>query len=137
MTDRQSRSMKTTAAILAAALGGCSSLPAGERVWMLAHAVDVAQTVQIARSDCFWEDDPVTSRLIGEHASTGEAIAWGVAWGGLHYGVTRMLEAWESPRWLQAGWQVLTIANTAHVVKQNTDQGLDPWGADCPPARAR
>lgn len=104
---------------------------------MVVHAVDVAQTVQIARSSCFREDDPVTRSLIGERPSVGEAVVWGVAWGGLHYGVTRLLENVEAPGWIQAGWQVLTISNTLHTVKQNVDQGIDPWEADCHPTRAR
>lgn len=120
-----------SSAALAFMLAGCSSVPRAELAWQALHAVDVAQTVQIARSDCFWEDDPITSKLIGEHPSTGEAIAWGVAWGGLHLGVTRMLEAWEAPRWAQVGWQALTIGNTLSAVKNNIDQGILPWDSDC------
>jgi len=109
----------------------CSSIPNEEKVWMVVHAVDVAQTVQIARSSCFREDDPVTRALIGEDPSVGEAVVWGVAMAGLHLGVTRMLEAWEAPGWVQGTWQALTIGNSAYFVKQNADQGIDPWGTDC------
>lgn len=122
------------AAVLVA-LSACSTLPPAELAWQLTHAVDVAQTVQIARSECFREDDPLTRAMTGEDPSVGEAVAWGVAWSGLHLGVTRMLEAWEAPGWVQGTWQALTIGNSAYIVKQNFDQGIDPWGTDCHRAR--
>ena len=117
--------------ILALLMAGCSSVPPAELAWQSIHTIDVLQTVQIARSDCYREDNPITAGLIGKDPSVSEVLAWGAAWGGLHFGVTRMLEAWEAPQWAQVGWQALTIGNTAYFVKQNHDQGIEPWGTDC------
>lgn len=112
-------------------LAGCQGVPKAEIAWQALHAVDVAQTVQIARSECFREDDPLTRAMIGEDPSVGEAIGWGVAMAGFHYGVTRWLEAIEAPGWLQSGWQVVTIVNSGHFVKNNFDQGIEPWATTC------
>ena len=112
-------------------LAGCQGVPKAEIAWQALHAVDVAQTVQIARSSCYQESDELTARIIGEDPSTGEALAWGVGLAGVHYGVTRWLESIEAPRWVQGTWQALTIGNTAYFIKQNNDQGIKPWDTDC------
>jgi hypothetical protein len=117
--------------LLAFGLAGCQSLPPAEYAWQAVHAVDVAQTVQIARSPCFQESDAATAALIGEHPSTAGALAWGFGLAAIHAGVTVGLERIDAPRWVRASWQVLSVANTARFVKQNADQGIGPFGADC------
>ena len=110
------------------ALGGCTTT-GQEIAWQTLHAVDVAQTVNGPAGDpCYMEADPLTSAIIGEQPSKTEAVAWGLAWAGMHAGVTWLLDRNEAPQWAQIGWQALTITNTASAVYRNHQAGIRPFG---------
>lgn len=123
--------MRRAALGVAMLVAGCAELPRAELAWQAVHAVDVAQTVQIARAPCYRESDPVTSAAIGEHPSTAGALTWGVGVAALHAGVTLLLERGDAPAWVRAAWQAVTIGNSAYFVKNNAEQGIAPWGAPC------
>lgn len=123
--------MKAAALALVVAAAGCAGVPRDEVAWQLLHAVDVAQTAQIAESRCYRESDPLTSQLIGEHPELGGVLVWGVGLAVLHAGVTSLLERVEAPSWARVAWQSVTIANSAYAVKNNGEQGIHPWGSGC------
>lgn len=83
--------MKTLALLTILTLTGCASynpykdMNNFEKVWQVAHLADVAQTISIARDpDCYFEDDPITRRLIGRHPKVVNAFLWGVSTSYLH-----------------------------------------------------
>ena len=119
---------------------GCAELPRdpywkAEAAWQTGHVVDVLQTINgPARDECFFEDDPVTKKLIGKHPNTGEVVAWGVATGVLHYGVSKGLEHLNAPNWVKIGWQGISLTTKAYTVVNNHNEGIRPWGgnvSDC------
>lgn len=119
--------------LLLVALQGCASVPADEYVWQTLHAVDVAQTVQIAKNPrCYRESDPITSRLIGEHPSTQGAIAWGVGTAVLHAGVSNWLENIDAKPWVKGAWKVLSFGSVGITIANNYSDGLRVNGSeDC------
>ena len=124
-------------AILAPALllAGCATWSTetkySEGAWQALHAADVAQTLQIARNpDCFYEKDPVTSRLIGKHPSQGAVLAWGAGTAAAHAIVTHELEKHDAPRWVRRTWQAVTIGGKAQVVGANWSIGLRFGGVE-------
>lgn len=120
-----------TAIVLALTLTGCSEMPRGEIAWQSVHALDVLQTVQIAKNPhCFHEDDPFSKRLIGEHPSQGQVVAWGVAFAAVHMSVGAALEHWEAPGWVQVGWQYLTLGAASRAVINNYQQGIGVFNSD-------
>ena len=113
---------------------GCASFPEkplwqAEAAWQAGHVVDVLQTINgPARDDCFTEGDPLTKSLIGENPSTEEAIAWGVAAGGIHWGVTKLLDHYNAKPWVKIAWQSVTITFKASTIVHNHNEGIRPWG---------
>lgn len=120
------------AALLLAALTGCAEVPREEYAYQALHAIDAAQTVQIARSrsNCFWESAPGTEQLIGKYPSTSEALWWGIGSAAAHLGVSLWLDR-HAPRWVYTGWQAITISRTAYYVGNNARQGIGITGSDC------
>lgn len=120
--------MRRLAAVLL--LSGCASMPPDELAWQALHAVDTAQTVQIARSTCYWEEAPGTEQLIGHHPSTAGALTWGIGSALAHWGVSAWLTE-HGPHWARPLWNAVTIGRTAYYVKNNHDQGIGLTGTDC------
>lgn len=116
--------------LLCLTLSGCASTPREEIVYQSLHLIDSLQTVQIARSNCHWEDAPGTKQIIGEHPSTAGAIAWGVGAGLAHWGVSHWLED-HGPRWAYWLWEGVTIGRTSYYIKQNNDQGIGLTDSNC------
>jgi hypothetical protein len=123
--------MKIAIALSASLLAGCSTMSAPEMTLHGLHAIDVAQTVQIARNPpCYYEADPITSRLIGEHPSERDVLIWGVASGVfMHYASKK---ADESGGWKRAAWYAAAIVMTGRAVIGNHNIGLRVDGANCP-----
>jgi hypothetical protein len=125
-------------------LGGCAALPTDskppEAAYQALHAVDFAQTIQIARSpNCYHEADPLTKRLIGEHPSEGQVRAAWALTSTVHLAVTgwldREVDATDSKAWriARGTWHVLTIADAGREVVRNRSLGLMPFGGNaCP-----
>lgn len=108
---------------------GCAELPPAEVGYQLLNAVDTAQTVQIAKSDCYKESE--TAWLIGEHPSVGGALLLGVANGLIHIEVTKLMREHDWPRWIQVTWQITSIGYAADMVKNNHDQGIGLMETNC------
>lgn len=113
---------------------GCASFPEkpmwqAELGWQVMHGVDVLQTINGPANDpCFIESNGITQSLIGENPSTGEVIAWGAAAGGLHWGVTKLLDHYNAKPWVKVAWQSVTIVTKADTVIGNHNEGIRPWG---------
>lgn len=116
-------------------LAGCSTvreMSPQEKLWQALHAVDSAQTLQIARHpDCYREIGWGTQELIGEHPSEVNVVAWAIGSAAAHAWVSSWLEDHHAPKWAQWTWHTLTIARSADYVKNNFEQGLSPTGAHC------
>lgn len=126
--------MKALAAVLL--LSGCASMsevPKAEYAWQALLLVDAGQTIQIAQHrECYYEDNPVTHRVIGRHPDVLPVVAWMLGMSALHYAITMSLEERDVPPWVRSGWQMLTIGKSAETVAHNYDIGLSPTGASCP-----
>jgi hypothetical protein len=128
--------MKTFVLVLCiASLTGCTALESrGEQTWLALHAVDTAQTYRIAQSDgCFREGNPITSAVIGEEPSTGEALAWGIGTAALHVGVTELLLRNDHPK-LAKAWQFVTIGASSYAIGHNYSLGIRIGGPNEPKA---
>lgn len=99
-----------------------------ETTYQTLHAIDVAQTVAIARNP---EDYAERNQawLLGEHPKVGGVLAWGAANAVVHAAVTGWLEDREAPRWVRRTWQAVTIGEKAYNVGRNWSIGLRfGWG---------
>ena len=113
-------------------VSGCQNMTPTERTWQTLHAIDVAQTLNATSDGCYREVNSVTRRLIGSQPSEERVLAWGLAMGFLHAGVSRTLEERGAPRWLRMTWDVLTISSTGSAVLSNHREGARPWGSNEP-----
>lgn len=96
-----------------------------EGVWQGLHVIDVATTINGPALDrCYYEGDPVTSRLIGRHPSVGGVVGWGIGYSALHYVVTAELSEHNAPRWIQWVWQAVNIEDTGRAVVNNFRIGI-------------
>lgn len=131
-----------TLAILAAALllTACTDLPPishAEGTYQALHLIDVVQTEHAAASDpCFYEADPVTSRLIGQKPSHAAVAAWGLGDAIVHYAVSSWLSSLGWTR-TEAAWQLLTISDAGYSVGHNFAVGVrigapNVQNANCP-----
>ena len=133
VSTRTLRMKSPTMLLLAVTAAGCETLPPAEAVWQTAHLIDTAQTMQIAKNpECYHEKNPITRSLIGKHPSEEAVVAWGIGMAVAHYQVTRLLTRYEAPRWVQWGWQAVSIGSTGAAVVNNHEIGLRPFGTDCP-----
>lgn len=112
-------------ALASLALSGCTALETREsQAWLVLHAIDTAQTLDIAHdSRCYEERDGITRSLIGAHPSDGEVIAWSVGMAGLHLGVTELLLRNDHPK-LAKAWQYVRIGITLDAISNNYSAGI-------------
>lgn len=101
-----------------------------ELVWQALHAVDVAQTLEAARDECYKEDAWLTRRLIGEQPSDAQVLAWGVGSAVLHAWVSDTLIQRGAPTWVQMVWDLGTLGQTAYAVGSNYDTGIRLLGSN-------
>jgi len=111
--------MRTEAIAFLLLLGGCASLPSEEYIWQTAHAVDIAQTIDIANGGHCQEQGLGTRQMIGQNPGIAGAIGWGVATAGLHAYITHELEVRDAPRWIRWVWQITTVSLTINTVVSN------------------
>jgi hypothetical protein len=107
---------------LLSALGGCTTLQPAEAVYQTAHAVDISQTLEIARKPAQYREKE-SAWLIGEHPSEGKVLAWGIGEAVIHYEVSDLLLKHEHPILFDI-WQCVTIGDTINDVKGNWSIGL-------------
>ncbi len=116
--------------------GGCANLPKdpywqAEAGWQTIHAIDVLQTINgPARDDCFEEGNSITKSIIGKKPKPGEVVAWGVATGAAHWGVSKLLEKYNARPWVKTAWQSVSIVVVADTVVDNHRIGIRPWGSN-------
>jgi hypothetical protein len=118
--------MRTLVVFALVVVGGCANKM--ETAWQITHAIDGLQTLQIAKSDCFYEANWFTQQQIGKHPSEEAVVVWWAAHAMGHYMVTRWLEPY--PKW-QKAWQSVTLANSAYYVVNNHRIGLRPLSHEC------
>jgi hypothetical protein len=109
-------------------LTGCATVADFDRgaevAFQTAHLVDTVQTYRGAASDpCYAEGDPVTRRLIGREPSRAGVVAWGIGYGAIHYGVTRLLVDHGHER-IAAVWELVTIEATGRAIADNVRVGI-------------
>ena len=112
-----------------------------EAAWQTVHVVDIAQTVNIARSPyVLHEDDPIGRPLLSAHPTTGRVYAVMGAMGLAHFAVTRWLDSQDPGQgpWHSAfiAWQSATLAWKVGDVAHNTEDGISLFGHRSPPAPA-
>ena len=103
-----------------------------EATWQTLHAVDLLQTFSATRDHCYYESDPITSRLIGHDPSAGQVLAWGVGAAVLHSLVSDALRKRDSPKWVRAAWDITTISRTGYTIANNHQNGIRVDGANQP-----
>ena len=84
-----------------------------EIAYQVLNVVDAVQTISCLERGVCHEMNP----LLGRNPSSGRVLAFKAASGGVHYLVTRLLEA-EAPGAVN-GWQITTIAIQGGVVAWN------------------
>jgi hypothetical protein len=117
-----------------------------ETVWQGLHAIDTAQTVQIARHpQCYREANPLAAKVYGtEHPSPSRVMLTNVALGLVHARVSRWFDDGVERAQLRAddsvgpwavgriAWHAVSILGTSGAVANNFSQGLTPTSARCP-----
>lgn len=105
-------------------LVGCTALKRPEElVWQGLHVYDTLQTIEIGKSYCYYESDPVTSRILGQSPEKKEVLAWGVGSALVHAGVSELLLRHDMAKTYRI-WQSLTILSTAGTVYNNYSLGV-------------
>lgn len=118
----------------------CPQASPWEVSYQALHAVDFAQTVQIARSPkCYEEKDLVTARIIGHHPTPSKVAGMWAAESMVHYAISGWLDrsseanggAWTVAR---DTWHVVGVAWEAFDIGHNNAIGLKPFGGNrCEP----
>jgi hypothetical protein len=140
-------------ALVLLALCGCTAMfpreqgsRTAESAWLALHAVDTAQTIQIARHpECFHEANPLASAVYGtDHPSASRVAVTNVALALVHSSVS----AWLDDRVASArasdsdmvgpwyvgriAWHTVSLLGTGSAVVGNFSIGLKPTSARCP-----
>lgn len=119
-----------------------SSMTSDEKMWHAMNVIDTAQTVHLARSpECFRESNPMTKAIIGEHPSTGEAIAIGVLYSVAYRMANQYIEdkiTYTSDGYYANGWgwakvslSVFGLVTKGFTIGNNHVIGLRPFGSGC------
>jgi len=117
-------------------LPGCADLAldrgsvAPELAWDAVAAVDMGQTVTIAREPSLYSE---TNEVLGPHPTPEHVEAYFAAFAALHYAGSVWLDrevdatdskAWRAVRW---GWRLLTIEDETRAVVHNFAIGITPY----------
>lgn len=97
-TKQHKKTLKALAATTVVTLQGCATLDKQDVTWLALHAVDVGQTVTIARNGysdwegpgngCWIEEkNPITAAWIGKDPDPAHVYRWGVGWAAIRFGV--------------------------------------------------
>jgi hypothetical protein len=109
-------------------LSGCASMKPqtpGEWAFHGANLVDVLQTINHGKDDCYKETWEPTRALLGSNPKPAEAIAWGVAVSALHRVVSRYMQNDEdTPRWAVRAWEATTFSIKGATIYNNYDNGI-------------
>lgn len=99
-----------------------------ESGWQVLNVVDLAQTLKIARNPTQYQEVGQVGIFTGPHPSEAQAIGYIVAFGVVHFAVTRglenLVESNPDYRVLQRVWQYVGGAYKAGVVINNRNIGL-------------
>lgn len=113
--------MRVIIVLFLVATSGCSSMSEREKAFHVMHLIDVAQTYQIAKSDCHHEAG-VAQLFIGTYPDESSVLIWGVASSIIyHYAEKRL------PDTIMDMNFVLKVG----VVENNFEEGLSPSGSVC------
>jgi hypothetical protein len=94
-----------------------------ESVYQALHAVDISQTVYIAKHpDQFYEKE--IDWAIGRHPSEAHVLQFMVGDAVLHAAVTTALVRLDAPAWATRTWELVTIAASANNVRGNFNVGI-------------
>lgn len=117
-----------------------------EKTWLVLHAVDTAQTVQIARHpQCFREANPAAAFVYGsDQPKAQRVLLTNLALGLVHTRVSRWFDdGYERARLRENGtpgpwavgrimWHTVSIVGTGAAVANNFSQGIGVTSARCP-----
>jgi hypothetical protein len=103
-------------------LTGCANMTTTEKIWYAEHVLDIGQTVEITKSPCHYENDPLTRRLIGENPTESDVYKWGVASGLAYWIISRAIDKYH-PEYKKY-WDTITISLKTKTVINNEDIGL-------------
>jgi len=113
-------------------LSGCIQLSNKEKVWQGAHFVDLFQTLSVANHpECFWEKDPMTRRLIGEHPKPRDVLLWAAITSVVHVFIWKGIDK-KVPK--KYHLREIDIAIKSRVVINNNRRGVRVYGnnnSDC------
>jgi hypothetical protein len=94
-----------------------------ESVYQALHAVDISQTVYIAKHpDQFYEKE--IDWAIGRHPSEAHVLQFMVGDAVLHAAVTTALVRLDAPAWATRTWELVTIAASVNNVRGNFKIGI-------------
>lgn len=103
-------------------LSGCASMDEADKIFYIQHSIDVAQTLQIARSPCHAEGGLGTSAFITEDPTAESVLAWGVATAVFYWAVEDKLPDWAKR---------VNIGYRSYVVNDNFADGLTVGSYSC------
>jgi hypothetical protein len=94
-----------------------------ESVYQALHAIDIAQTVYIAKHpDQFYEKE--IDWAVGRHPAEARVLQYMVGDAALHVALTFVLVKADAPRWVTRSWELLTIGASANNVRGNYNVGI-------------
>lgn len=94
-----------------------------EAVYQSLHAIDAAQTVQIAKDPAHYYEKE-SAWAIGAHPSEGAVIKYMATEAVIHAAVTATLVKLDAPTWALRTWELITIGDTVNCVRGNFKIGL-------------
>ena len=81
-------------------MSGCSNT----QIWQTAHAIDVAQTIQISKHpECYSESNRFTKAMIGSKPSEEEVYMWGAGTAIAHYFLSKAAKGTRFEKFLYVG----------------------------------
>ena len=98
--------------ILSLLLSGCASMDEYDRAWYVMHAVDIAQTYQISRSNCHHESGDA-QMIIGNNPDGQGVMAWGIATAVAYNQISGKLPRWA--KHVSVGYKGFTVSNNNKV----------------------
>ena len=115
--------------ICISSLSGCAvyeDMSPLEKAWQMANIIDIAQTVDgaVLDSSCYYESNPLTSRVIGKHPSLEKLLLWGAGTSMLHAYVGKKLDNSKLPRWTKFAIRSVDLGLKMDTVAHNYSIGV-------------